>query len=400
MGQTQGSSPRITTLSLPATFTLLQVIPELETGGAEQTALDVSAAVVRAGGRSIVASRGGRMNERLTQSGGRLLAMDLKTKNPFKIMANGLALAALIKREQVSLIHARSRAPAVSALIAARLAKVPFLATYHGVYNARSGLKRLYNSVMTRGALTIANSDYTRAHVMAEHAVAPERVIAIPRGVDLTRFDPDLVSAERVAAQRAKWGLEPDEKRLVLLLAGRLTRWKGQRLLIDALAALKAAGQGELILILAGDAQGRDSYRDELADAAKAAGLAEAVRLVGHCDDMPAAYLACDIAAAPSLEPEAFGRTAVEPQIMSRPVLAADHGAFRETVINGETGLLLAPGDVKAWQAGLAKLLALSPEMRAKMGATGRDRAVRLYGVEAMTAATLAVYERLVGSAA
>ena len=399
MGQTQGSSPRITTLSLPAYFTLLQVIPELETGGAEQTALDVSAAVVRAGGRSMVASRGGRMNARLAEAGGQLLTMDLKTKNPIKIIANGLALAALIKREEVSLIHARSRAPAISALIAAKLAKVPFLATYHGVYNARSGLKRFYNSIMTRGALTIANSDFTRAHVIAEHGVAPEKVIAIPRGVDLTRFDPDLVSAERVAAQRAKWGLGADEKRLVLLLAGRLTRWKGQRLLIDALAALKAAGQGELILILAGDAQGRDGYRDELIAAAKAAGLEEAVRLVGHCDDIPAAYLACDAAAAPSLEPEAFGRTAVEPQIMGRPVLASDHGAFRETVIDGGTGLLLAPGDIEAWQAGLAKLLALSPKDRAKMGATGRERAVRLFGVEAMTAATLAVYGRLVGSA-
>jgi glycosyltransferase involved in cell wall biosynthesis len=124
------------------------------------------------------------------------------------------------------------------------------------------------------------------------------------------------------------------------------------------------------------------------------------VRLVGHCDDMPAAYLACDIAAAPSLEPEAFGRTAVEPQIMGRPVLASDHGAFRETVIEGETGLLLAPGNVSAWQAGLAKLLALSPTERAKMGAAGRERAVLLFGVEAMTAATLAVYGQLLGSAA
>ena len=115
---------------------------------------------------------------------------------------------------------------------------------------------------------------------------------------------------------------------------------------------------------------------------------------------MPAAYLACDAAAAPSLEPEAFGRTAVEPQIMGRPVLASDHGAFRETVIEGETGLLLAPGDVTAWQAGLAKLLTLSPMDRAKMGAAGRERAVRLFGVEAMTAATLAVYERLIGSPA
>ena len=149
-------------LTLPAHFTLLQVIPELETGGAEQTTLDVATAVIAAGGRAIVATNGGRMAKTLVQSGGETQILNVRSKNPFTILANALALAKIVRRQGVALIHARSRAPAISALLAARLAGVPFVATYHGVYNARSSLKRWYNSIMTRGAVTIANSDYTR----------------------------------------------------------------------------------------------------------------------------------------------------------------------------------------------------------------------------------------------
>jgi glycosyltransferase involved in cell wall biosynthesis len=376
----------------------LQVIPELETGGAEQTTLDVATAVMAAGGRAIVATHGGRMTKALTQSGGRVEILNVRSKNPLTILANAFALARLIRRQNVHVIHARSRAPAISAYLAARLAGVPFVATYHGVYNAHSFLKRWYNSVMTRGALTIANSDYTRDRVIATHKLSPEKVISIPRGVDLGRFDPARVSPERVANLRKAWGLKDDDARLSVLLAGRLTRWKGQKLLIEALAAIKAKGQDEVVLIMAGDSQGRDTYKGELQSLAQALGLEDQVRLVGHCDDMPAAYLACDAAAAPSLEPEAFGRTAVEPQIMGRPVLAADHGAATETVLEGVTGFRLAPGDIEAWADGLARLIALGPKGRAAMGRAGQERAVRLYSANAMTSATLDVYARILGT--
>ena len=376
----------------------MQVIPELETGGAEQTTLDVATAVMAAGGRAIVATHGGRMAKTLIQSGGTVEILNVRSKNPLTILANAFALARLVRRQNVHVIHARSRAPAISAYLAARLAGVPFVATYHGVYNARSFLKRWYNSVMTRGALTIANSDYTRDRVIATHKLAPDKVISIPRGVDLGRFDPARVSPERVANLRKAWGLKDNDARLSVLLAGRLTRWKGQKLLIEALASLKAKGQDQVILIMAGDSQGRDTYKGELQSLAQTLGLEDRVRLVGHCDDMPAAYLACDAAAAPSLEPEAFGRTAVEPQIMGRPVLAADHGAATETVLEGVTGFRLAPGDIEAWADGLARLIALGPKGRAAMGRAGQERAVRLYSANAMTSATLGVYARILGT--
>ncbi|HXQ12096.1 MAG TPA: glycosyltransferase family 4 protein [Caulobacteraceae bacterium] len=384
--------------ALPPNFTLLQVIPELETGGAEQTTLDVARAVVRAGGRAIVASRGGRMAGELAARGGELAALPVHSKNPIVMLANRSRLARLIRQERVSLVHVRSRAPAFAAFAAAKDAGVPCIATYHGLYGSGNPLKRWYNSVMTRGPVTIANSDFTAGHVVAEHNIAPAKVVAIPRGVDLARFDPAAVAPARVAALEAAWGLRPCTTRF--LLAGRLTRWKGQMLLVEAAARLAARGMGDFVVVLAGDDQGRQAYRQALETAIAAHGLAGPVRLVGHCDDMPAAYLACDVALAPSLDPEAFGRTAVEPQAMGRPVIAADHGAPRETVLAGETGWLVRPGDPQSLADAMAQAIEAGPKRRAAMGRAGMARARRLYSVEAMCEATLQVYARVLENCA
>ena len=381
-------------------FTLLQITPALDTGGVEQTTLDIARAVTAAGGRALVASRGGRMEGELARRGAELVRLDMATKNPLTMLDNARALGRVIRDEGVSLVHIRSRAPAFAALAAARRAGVPVVTTYHGVYNARSALKRWYNGVMVRGDVTIANSDFTRSHVLATHAVAPDRVLSIPRGVDLGRFDPAAVAPDRVAALREAWGMAPDETRTVFLLAGRLTRWKGQELVIRALGAAQLAGGPGMILVLAGDDQGRHEYTASLRALAELEGVAEAVRIVGHCADMPAAYLAADVALSPSLEPEAFGRTAVEPQAMGRPVLAAAHGGPAETVLDGETGWLLAPGSLQAWAAGLTAAALTSPARRAEMGAAGMARARRLYSLDAMCDATLAVYQQVLAEQA
>ena len=373
---------------------VLQVVPALDAGGVEQTALDMARAVAVAGGVALAASAGGRLEAELARRGGELVRMPLDRKAPWTLLANAARLERLIRARGVEVVHARSRAPAWSALLAARRTGAAFVTTYHGVYNARSGLKRAYNRVMASGDVVIANSAFTAEHLLAEHpGVDPSRVVTIPRGVDLARFRPDLVTTDRVAAVRNAWGLAPDDRRPVALLAARLTAWKGQRLLIEALARLQ--GQGELVLVLAGDDQGRTAYTDSLRAAAAEAGLSERVWIVGHCADMPAAYLAADFACAPSLDPEAFGRTAVEPQAMGRPVLAADHGAVRETVEDGVTGWRVAPGDADAWAAALARVLDTPAGARAAMGAAGRARVERFYSLETMTAATLGVYARL-----
>ena len=375
---------------------VLQVVPALDAGGVEQTTLDMARAIARAGGKALVASAGGRMEAELAHRGGELVRLPLDRKSPAALTANALRLERIVRERGVALIHARSRAPAWSALWAARRMGVPFVTTYHGVYNARSAPKRAWNRVMAMGDRVIANSAFTRDHLLGEHrGVDPAKVVAIPRGVDLDRFSPGRVSPERVAAVRAAWGLTPEDRRPVAVLAGRLTAWKGQALLIEALVKLSAQGRHDLLLVLAGDDQGRTAYADGLRSAAAAAGVGERVRIPGHCEDMPAAYLAADFACAPSLEPEAFGRTAVEPQAMGRPVLAADQGAVRETVDDGLTGWRVAPGDADAWAAALARALDTPAAARAVMGAAGRSRVERLYSLDAMTTATLQVYARL-----
>ena len=381
--------------ALPAHFTLLQVIPRLDIGGAEQSALDVASAVVRAGGRAIVASAGGRMQDRLIAAGAELAVLPVHSKNPLIMIANARALARLIRKEKVSLVHVRSRAPAFSALWAARRTRTPVLATYHGVYNANGPLKRWYNGVMTRGDRVIANSAYTREHLLGQHRVDPAKVIAIPRGIDIDAFDPAVVGQDRIEALRERWRLDPADHRIKLMLAGRLTRWKGQRLAIEAIARLKAEGIDYILLLLVGDTQGRLSYLAELESAIRTLGVEDQVKFLGPCSDMPAAYLIGDIALAPSLEPEAFGRTGVEPQAMARPVIAADHGATSETVVPGQTGWLAAPGDVEAWAKAIAEAVAAGPERLSAMGAQAQARTRALYSVDAMTDATLAVYRSM-----
>lgn len=382
-------------MALPPDFTLLQVVPELETGGAEQTTIDVARAVIEAGGKALVATRGGRMAARLLGDGGRLTQMPVNTRNPLVMLGNAARLVDLIRREKVSLVHARSRAPAFAALWAAHVTDTPFVTTYHGIYKARSGLKRWYNAVMTRGDLVIANSDYTRDHVIAEHRIDPAKVVSIPRGVDLDRFNPSFVTPERVTALRQAWGLADDDKRTKFLLAGRLTRIKGHPAIIAAAARMKAAGRSDFVILFAGDDQGRAGYGAELAQAIAAAGLAEEVRIVGHCDDMPAAYLLCDVAILPTTVPESFGRAAVEPQAMGRPVIASNHGGTVETVLDGVTGWLVAPGDAEAWASAMTRVIEAGSARRLEMGQSGMRRARQLYRVDAMCAATLAAYERV-----
>jgi glycosyltransferase involved in cell wall biosynthesis len=335
------------------------------------------------------------MAARLEADGGRLEPMPLNSKNPLVMVGNARRLARLIRREKVSVVHARSRAPAFSALWAAHTTGTPFVTTYHGFYKARNGLKRWYNAVMTRGELVIANSEFTRAHVLAEHGLSPDKVVTIPRGVDFERFDPASVGPERVNALLRAWGIAPDDPRTRILLAGRLTRIKGHLIIVEAAAKLAAQGRRDFLILFAGDDQGRVDYRHEVLRAIEAAGLVDTIRVVGHCDDMPAACLLADLAIMPTTAPEAFGRTAVEPQAMGRPVIAAAHGGAMETVVEGLTGWLAPPGDADAWACALAKAIDAGVEGRARMGEAAMTRSRSLYRVDAMCEATLQVYERV-----
>lgn len=368
------------------------MVPRLEGGGVEQATLDTAFAVAQAGGRSLVASLGGRLEGALKRGGAEFVRLPLHSRSPLTLVANAARLRRLIEARGVSLVHVRSRAPAFSAIWAARRAGVPVVATYHGIYQARSPWKRWYNGVMTRGDLTIANSNFTRDHIIRQHRIAPERIAVAPEGIDVDRFDPARVTPGRMAAIRAAWGLDPADPRPILLLAARLTGWKGQGVAIQALSRLP--GAGDPLLILAGKAE-KASEAEALRAAATRAGVQDRVRLVGPVDDMPAAYALADLVLAPSILPESFGRGVAEAAAMQRPILASPLGGPAETVVDGETGWLVAAGDPDAWALSMAAALATPHQARERMGRAARARIVQRFSLVAMTAATFQIYRRL-----
>lgn len=383
--------------------TILQIIPELDTGGAELSAIEIAEAIVRAGGRALVLSEGGRLAPRIDALGGEFVPFPARTKNPARILWNARAIADIMRREGVDLIHARSRAPAWSALRAARATAKPFVTTYHGAYNENGRLKNLYNSVMARGDIVIANSRYTADLVKSRYGTPDDRIRVIHRGVDGAAFDPSAVSDKRKRDLREKWGVGPGQR--IILQAARLTGWKGQRVVIDAARRLQASGGlKDSVFILAGDDQGRGAYRTELDGLVAASGLGGKVRLVGHVEDMPAAFALAHLTVIASTEPEAFGRTSTEAQAMGCPVIATAIGAPPETVLwdatdpRGITGWLVPPGDGAALAEAIVQGLALSAGQRSEMGDRARAHAITDFSLQAMRRATLEVYDGLLGT--
>ncbi len=360
--------------------TILQVLPALEAGGVERGALEIAAALREAGARALVVSSGGRMAASL---GADHIVLPVHTKNPAGLWRNAARLEALIAREGVDLIHARSRAPAWSARSAARRAGVPFATTFHGAYGARSAAKRAWNRIMVRGDLVIAVSDFIAAHMQEVYRCPPARIRVVHRGIDAAAFDPAAVPPRERAAVRAAWAV-PEGARVVLL-PGRLTRLKGHAVLIEAMRLL---ADRNLVAVFAGSDRDRDAYRQELE--ARARGLA--VRFAGHVDNVAAAYAASDVAVSASIHPESFGRVLAEAGAMGLPVVATDHGGAREIVLRGQTGWLVPPSDPAALAEGIRSALAAADPALAERA---RAHMLAHFTLARMCAGTLAVYGEL-----
>ena len=372
---------------LPPGATVLQVLPSLDTGGVERGTVEMVQAIADAGGTALVASEGGRLVAAVERAGGRHVRLPLASKNPATIWRNADRLARLIRADGVGIVHARSRAPAWSALLAARRTGARFVTTYHGVYSEGLPGKRRYNAVMAKGDRVIAISRFVAALLAVRHGVAPSRIRVIPRGVDPALFDPERVAALQTEQLAAAWRVP--EGAPVVMLPARLTRWKGAAVLIDAVARL---ARTDACCVLVGATQGRERFAGQLQARAQSLGVAGRLRLVGHCDDMPAALALADVVVSASLEPEGFGRAVIEAQAMGCPVIATDHGGAAETVEHGVTGWRVPPGDAGALAAALDHALAMQPGDRGAMGTRARASVLAHYTTAAMQAATLDVY--------
>ncbi len=374
-------------------LTILQVIPNLGAGGAEQTTVDVTAAIVKAGHRAIVVSNGGPRTVEIQRAGGTHIDMPVHSKNPITLWMNIGRLKRIIREHHVDIIHARSRAPAWSALKAARDTGIKFLTTCHAPFNIRgSEWKRRYNSSITHGDLIIANSEFVAHYLVDNYQVPIPKIRVIPRGIPMEKFNSSLVTAERMLRLSQNWRIP--EVATVVLLPGRLTRWKGQTVLIEAMAKLK---RKDVYCVLLGDNQGRTEYSDELESLIHSLQLEQRVRIADHCDDMAVAYMMANVVVSASTEPEGFGRVAVEGQAMGRPTIATSIGGSKETIIDGVTGWLVPPNDPESLAKAIETALSLPDEQKQFMAEQASLHARAHFTKEQMTSATLLVYDELMG---
>lgn len=372
---------------------ILQVLPSLGGGGVERGTVEMTAALTQAGWTALVVSSGGPMVRDIERAGGKHIQLPVHSKNPFTMRKNKARLARVVNEYGVDLIHARSRAPAWSALGAARQTGTPFVTTVHGPYGFDLPFKRLYNSVMTRGDRVIAVSEFIRGYILDNYRkVDPDRIRVIHRGVNIDIFDPAKTSAARVIHLATEWRI-PDGVPVVML-PGRLTRWKGHQILFEALAQLKDRPMRCLIV---GDDQGRTGYRRELDTMVQKLGLQSVVHIVGNCRDMAAAYKLSDVVVSASTEPEAFGRTVAEAQAIGKPVVAPNHGAAPEILLPNVTGWLVPPSDPHALAEALEKALDLDTDARERLAQAAIARVRDNFTTAKMCDATIAVYRELLG---
>ena len=318
--------------------TVLQVVPRLVTGGVERGTVEVTAALAAAKWQAIVVSAGGPMAPEIQRVGGKHITLPMASKNPYIMWRNIEKLIEIIEAFDVDIVHARSRAPAWSAYFAARHTGAHFVTTFHNAYDIKAPFKKFYNSIMAKGERIIAISDFVAAYARQNYGVPEEKLRTIPRGVDIEKFDRDAVEEDRIKKLREAWRIPSGQP--VILLPGRLTRWKGQIDFIEAIAQLKRKDICCLI-VGSGDAE----YRKELEQHIKQRDLATTVRLVNECRDMPAAFCLADIVVSASTRPEGFGRVIVEAQAIGCVVIATEHGGAEEIIRKDETGFLVPPAE-------------------------------------------------------
>tara|TARA_R110002095_G_scaffold144870_3_gene125290 strand:+ start:2461 stop:3660 length:1200 start_codon:yes stop_codon:yes gene_type:complete len=369
---------------------IMQIIPELGAGGAEQGCIDIAAAITKAGGKAIVVSNGGYRVTEIERIGAEHIDLPVHSKNPLVMWKNIGRLKKIIKKRGVDVVHARSRAPAWSAWRACNNTNAHFITTCHAPYNISGEAKRLYNGSIANGEIVIAISDYVAQYLQDNYTIDKSRIRTIHRGIPIERFHPAAVTPERMIDLASQWRI-PDGAN-VIMLPGRITRWKGHHILIEAIAKLK---RSDIFCVMIGSDQGRTEYREELDAAIREKNLGEKMRIVDQCTDMPAAYMLSTVVISASTDPEGFGRVPVEAQAMGRPIIASDHGGARETILRNKTGWLVPPSDPDALAAAIEEALALDPTQRAILATRSMAHVIEHFTKEIMAEKTLDIYAEL-----
>lgn len=372
---------------------VLQVLPEMETGGVEVGTVEVASELQKHGIKNFVASQGGRMVYDLDKLKVPHFTLPLKSKNPFKMRKNARALEKIIRDNGINIVHARSRAPAWSAYWAAKRAGVKFVTTFHGTYGLGPwGIKRIYNRVMTYGERVIAISNHIKNHILQNYKTDEAKIRLIHRCADIERFSPSAVTQERMINKIKEYNIADDKP--VLLLPGRITRWKGQHLLIEALAKMK---NQNYYCIITGDSQGRQHYMDYLEDLVRKYKLEDRVGFFGRYSDVPALMMVANVVLSTAIEPEAFGRISIEGQAMGKIVVASDIGGTLDTVVDGKTGKLFKSNDAQSLADALDWALNLSAAEAEKIGKAGIKNVRDNFTKQIMCGKTIEVYKEVLG---
>jgi len=376
---------------------VLQVIPRLGYGGAETGCYDIAHYLPENNCKSFIVTSGGELTKFIDKEKVKLIRLPVHSKNPLLIFLNSIFLIGIILFFNISIVHARSRAPAWSCLLATKLTRRKFVTTFHGTYNFSGKLKRYYNSIMVRSDLIIAGSNFIFSHIKenySEFLRLKKKFLVIFRGINIDYFDPStkLDADEKKLLQ--KWEINKEKK--IILVPGRLTSWKGQELLIESINLVKIElGFEAFHVVILGSDQGRDLYKKKLIRLTEQYRLSNQIKFIDNCKDMALAYQVSDIVISPSIEPEAFGRVAVEAQSMEKLIIASNIGGSNETIINEKTGLLFESGDAKSLSKRIIQALTMDEESIKLIGREGRKNIIKKFNVEKMCFSTYSEYKRL-----
>ena len=376
---------------------VLQVIPKLGYGGAETGCYDLAHYLPENNCSSYIVTSGGELLKFIDRKKVKVIKLPVHSKNPFLMLFNSIALIFIILLNNISIVHARSRAPAWSCLFATKITRRKFVTTFHGTYNFKNSIKKFYNSVMVRSDLIIAGSNFIFSHInqnYPKYLDFKKRFLVIFRGINVDYFDSSTTLDSEESRLISDW--EVDKNKKIILMPGRLTAWKGQETFIEALNLVnKELGYDSFNAVILGSDQGRDIYTKKIKRLAEQYRLTSQLKFIEHCKNMPLAYKISDIVVSASVEPEAFGRVAVEAQSMEKPIIASDIGGSNETISDNVTGFLFQSGNAEALSKKIVEALQLDESRLKSIGIEGRKNIIKKFNVEKMCFSTYSEYKKL-----